>query len=593
MNQKSIAVLPFENISSDPENEYFADGVTEEIINALSQVEGLKVTARTSSFSYKGKKEDVRKIGNQLGVSTVLEGGIRKAGKRVRVSAQLIRTDNGFQIWSESFDRELTDIFELQDEISLHIADRIRENYGHLEIADHLAKKPTENLQAYDLYLRGRYNHLKWDREGIENGMRFYEESIREDPQFAHPYFGIAFCYAMYGSWMKRPELLDLAEDYIQKGFAIDSQSDLGYFAKATLEFWGRWNFIEGEKSYHKAIALNSSNSEAMEGLAELYIAIGYFEKAKEQTERALRINPISANHLFTMGDILYMQNHIEQALSYFDASLRADRLFEHAIAYKQLVLIQLGHKDRLESFMEAYDSRPDNILCRALFSVMHPDLSSEISKEEALRLAVESEEIGLIGWKLYLLAHLGKKDEALRFLEKVVRNKEGQYINFSHMPLLEPLQSEQSYHDLVSRVFSPASLPDKSRAFSPTEAEKKSLMDEEEIQSISEKLAFLMDEEKAYLNPTLSLRELAEKLELGSNKLSWYLNEIVGKSFSEFINGRRIEEFKRKARDENYTHLSLLGLALESGFNSKSVFNDNFKKATGSTPSNWLKENR
>ncbi|MCB0644482.1 MAG: hypothetical protein KDC44_22715, partial [Phaeodactylibacter sp.] len=136
--QKSIVVLPFENISSDPENEYFADGVTEEIINALSKVEGLKVTVRTSSFAYKNNLKDIRMIGKELGVSTALEGSIRKSGSRIRISTQLTRTDNGFQVWSESFDRNLTDIFELQDEISLLIADKIRENFGHFEIKEHL-----------------------------------------------------------------------------------------------------------------------------------------------------------------------------------------------------------------------------------------------------------------------------------------------------------------------------------------------------------------------------------------------------------------------------------------------------------------------
>ncbi|HKL39314.1 MAG TPA: hypothetical protein VJ894_01480, partial [Cryomorphaceae bacterium] len=185
INQKSIAVLPFDNLSSDKDNEYFADGITEEIINALSKIQGLKVTARASSFSYRGTKPDVRIIGNDLGVSTVLDGSLRRAGNRVRISAQLVRTDSGFHIWSENFDREIDDIFKLQDEISILIAEKIRENYGHLEIAGHLAAKPTDNIDAYELYLKGRFNHLKWDWEGLQNGIKYYEESIAKDQSFA------------------------------------------------------------------------------------------------------------------------------------------------------------------------------------------------------------------------------------------------------------------------------------------------------------------------------------------------------------------------------------------------------------------------
>ena len=162
-SNKSIAVLPFVNMSADPENEYFSDGITEEIINALTTVKGLKVIARTSSFAFKNKNIDVRTIGDQLGVGTILEGSVRKAKNRVRITAQLISTNDGTHFWSKNFDRDLEDIFALQDEISLHIADQIRENFGHLNIQEHLIEAPTQNMEAYDLYLKGRYQHLLWD----------------------------------------------------------------------------------------------------------------------------------------------------------------------------------------------------------------------------------------------------------------------------------------------------------------------------------------------------------------------------------------------------------------------------------------------
>ena len=187
IEQRSIAVLPFENLSSDLENEYFSDGMTEEIINALSKIGGLKVTARTSSFAFKNRKIDVRHIGNQLGVSTVLEGSIRKSGNRVRITAQLIHTDNGFHIWSESFDRQLEDIFALQDEVSLLIADKIRENFGHLTLEDHLVAAETKNIEAYNLYLKGRYFQLKWEAEGFEKAISCYEKSMELDPHYPLP----------------------------------------------------------------------------------------------------------------------------------------------------------------------------------------------------------------------------------------------------------------------------------------------------------------------------------------------------------------------------------------------------------------------
>ena len=154
-SDKSIAVLPFVNMSADPENEYFSDGISEEILNALTHVEGLQVTARTSSFSFKGKNEDVRQIGNKLSVANILEGTVRKAGKKIRINAQLINTADGYHVWSEVYDSELEDIFDVQDEISRKIVNRLKENFAITEKKENVIKPPTENLDAYNLYLKG------------------------------------------------------------------------------------------------------------------------------------------------------------------------------------------------------------------------------------------------------------------------------------------------------------------------------------------------------------------------------------------------------------------------------------------------------
>jgi TolB-like protein len=243
-------------MSADSNNEYFSDGITEELINALTTVKGLKVIARTSSIAYKNKNVDVRTIGDQLGVNTVLEGSVRKSNNRVRITAQLISTDDGTHFWSKNFDRDLEDIFAIQDEISLHIADKIRENFGHLNIQEHLIEAPTKNMEANDLYLKGRHQHLMWDGEGMVNSIALYEKCISIDASFALPYFGLVYSYAMYGSWTTNKAILQLAKDYLNKGFELDKQSYIGYFGQATLLFLGHWNFIEGQNFF-----LNQWNS--------------------------------------------------------------------------------------------------------------------------------------------------------------------------------------------------------------------------------------------------------------------------------------------------------------------------------------------
>ena len=214
----------------------------------------------------------------------------------------------------------MEDIFALQDEISLHIADQIRENFGHLNIQEHLIEAPTQNMEAYNLYLKGRYQHLMWDGPGIANATELYEQSVAIDPSFALPYFGLAYCYAMSGSWGNNKGLLQMSKEKLSKGFNLDKQSYVGYFSKATLSFWGQWDFINGHKYFQKAIELNPSYTEAEEGLCELYTAVGYFEKALWHVDNILKINPFAPNHYFTKANIHYLnEDYTESSRMYRD----------------------------------------------------------------------------------------------------------------------------------------------------------------------------------------------------------------------------------------------------------------------------------
>ena len=197
---KTIAVLPFVNMSADPDNEYFSDGITEELSNALTKVDGLLVTSRTSSFAFKGKNEEVRKIGEQLGVNTVLEGSVRKTGNKVRITAQLINTADGYHLWSEVYDRKLEDIFAVQDEIARIITNKLREKLTTEGSKESLVKPATENIEAYNLYLKGLFYWNKWTPEDRKKAIKIYEEAIEKEPNFALPYSGLANCYSILGS---------------------------------------------------------------------------------------------------------------------------------------------------------------------------------------------------------------------------------------------------------------------------------------------------------------------------------------------------------------------------------------------------------
>lgn len=591
---KSVAVLPFVNMSADPDNEYFSDGITEEIINALTTIQGLKVIARTSSFAFKGKNVDVRTIGSQLGVNTILEGSVRKAKNRVRITAQLVKTDDGSHLWSKNFDRELEDIFALQDEISLLIADQIRENFGHIEIQDHLIKAPTKNIEAYNLYLKGRYHQLKWNAKDLLSGVEYYKESIRQDPSFALPYFGAAMSYGINASWGFVPykEGIQMADKLFKEGLKISQQDYLGYFARATVSFWGKWDFKAGHQYLLQTMTLNPSFTDAEEGLAELYTAIGAFDKAMLHTHNILTLNPLSPNHYYTKGNIHYLSKNYEKTIESLETALQIDPHFALAIEVIAICYIHLKDYKKLEEFLSTQPQAEQPGKCRALFKLMHPDVNVNVDLEAVRSNIKEDTTSGLIPWNLYLQVYLGNHEISLDMLEQGVKVRTGQLINFQNDPFLIPLHKYPRFQKLVNTIFNPLKLPNPDKDIKVTDSIK-SVIPKKEAELYLAAISGLFENEQLFLDSNLCLKLLAEKINLHPNKLSWLLNEHIGKNFNEFINAFRLKSFKKKALDPANSHLTLLGLAYESGFNSKTAFNAFFKKIEGLTPSVWLKSQK
>jgi len=592
---KSIAVLPFVNMSSDPDNEYFSDGITEEIINALTKIRGLKVIARTSSFAFKGKNEDVRKIGQQLGTSTVLEGSVRKVNNRVRITAQLISTEDGVHFWSKNFDRELEDIFAIQDEISLLIADQIRENYGHFDIQDHLIEAPTLNIEAYNLYLKGRYHQLRWNAIDLIQAVEYYKQSIQKDSSFALPYFGAGLCCSINAAWGFMPynEGIKKAEQFIKEGLQIDDESYLGYFAQATLSLWGKWDFKTGYHYLTKSLTLNPSFTEAEEGLAELYTAIGGFKKAMQHTHRVLRLNPLSPNHYYTKGNIHYLSQEYEETIKSLETALQVEPNFALAIELIAVCYIHLKAYQKLDTFLQNHPQIEKPNECRALYKLMHPDENIDLNME-AIRLNLsEDHSASLIPWHLYIHVYLGNYKLALDLLEEGIKTRTGQFINFKNDPFLVPLHKQERFQQIASVIFHPSKLPDHKSNISIKVESTPSTIKIKEAKKYLATISVLLEEEELFLDQTLCLKILAEKVNLHPNKLSWLLNEHIGKNFNEYVNSYRLKAFKLKALDPANSHLTLLGLAYESGFNSKTVFNSFFKKIEGMTPKVWVKSQK
>ena len=291
-----LAVLPFVNMSANSENEYFSDGITEELLNAFTKVDGLQVTSRTSAFAFKGKNSDIREIGIQLNVDRILEGSVRRAGSRVRISAQLINAVDGYHIWSENYDRDLTDIFEVQDEISNIIANKCRENLTAKKHEEKLVKTPTQNIEAYTLFLKGLHFHNKITPKNTKKAIEFFEKAITLEPGYAHAYAMAAASYAFLGATgqMQPKEAFEIVHRYSDKALQLDSSLSAGYSAKGAAYLLYDWKWKQAYESLIKAVELHPATTEAHQLLSLYYLSTRRKNEAVDIMEKALQVDPVS-----------------------------------------------------------------------------------------------------------------------------------------------------------------------------------------------------------------------------------------------------------------------------------------------------------
>ena len=316
ISQNSIAVLPFTNMSSDLEQEFFSDGISEEIINMLAQVPGLKVSGRTSSFSFKGKNLDLRSIGEQLKVSHILEGSVRKSGNKLRITAQLIKVDDDFHLWSEKFDRQLEDIFDIQDEIALAILNAIKIKLLEAEKRN-LLKRYTDNPEAYQLYLQGRFHMNQFSGpDALKNGIRYYGEAIKIEPAYALAYAGIASSYLNLWlfNYLPNEQCLPQLKQAVQRAMELDNEIAESHYAMANLKFWYEWDCKDALSLYQKAIEINPNMAEAHAWYAHCLNAIGQYTKGFEHTAIAYNLDPFSLINDFYVGWGYLHAGHYEKA---------------------------------------------------------------------------------------------------------------------------------------------------------------------------------------------------------------------------------------------------------------------------------------
>ncbi|MBX2873352.1 MAG: tetratricopeptide repeat protein [Saprospiraceae bacterium] len=313
---KSIAVLPFENRSSDPEQEYFSDGITEEIIYGLSQLENLKVASRTSSFVYKHTKESVETIAKQLNVDTILEGSVRKMGNKVRIGVQLVDAHNGFQIWTERYHRELEDIFEIQDEIAEKVVRKLELSLLGKEKNQPIIGRKTDNIKAYQLYLQGR-NYLD-QRINVDAALSCFKQAVALDPSFAAAYTSIAYGYFYKLTFANYPpnEGFPNVQENAQKALQVDSTIAEAHTMQGLVDFYYKYDKEKARQAYEKSILLQPNVADTYRIKAYFHSMILEFDEAISCAEKAHKLDPMSVNNCMSLGDIYYRADQYNKALT-------------------------------------------------------------------------------------------------------------------------------------------------------------------------------------------------------------------------------------------------------------------------------------
>jgi adenylate cyclase len=432
----AIAVLPFLDLSPQKDQEYFCDGMTEELIQALGKVPGLHVPARTSVFQFKGKADDIRRIGEKLSVETVLEGSVRKAGDQLLIAVNLVNAADGYHLWSHTYDRDVKDVFAVQEEIARAVVDALR-----LEVTGKLVKRPTDKLEAYTLYLFGRYFWNKMTRPGWEKSIEYFERALQEDPKFALAYTGITDAHCFLGTLGDVPIRVSLPKARSAAARALQLDPDLAEAHIAmghVLSFERSWP--EAEKAYKRGLRLNPNSPLAHVFFAgTLLLPLGRTDEALLETRRALKLDPLSLFVNRALGWTLYQLRRYDEAAQQLRKTLELDPDFATAhINLGQVFLEQRKFEEAIAEFQKA--GSPAGPLALLYARSGRP--------EEARRMLDKLRP----GTGAAVYAALGDKDQAFGCIDQGLQQGRP-YIWIKTDPHYDPLRSDPRFAVLLKRL--------------------------------------------------------------------------------------------------------------------------------------------
>jgi adenylate cyclase len=458
--EKSIAVLPFENLSDDKSNAYFAEGIQEEILTRLSKIAALKVISRTSTAKYKSAPDNLREVGKQLGVATLLEGSVQKANDQIRVNVQLIRAANDSHLWADTFDRKLTDVFAVESEIAKSIADTLKAKLtGSEEHA--ISARPTENTEAHQSYLKARYFWNKRTGPDLQTAIDYFKQAIEQDPNYALAYAGLADSYVLlpyYGVGTLQ-QSSPPAKAAAQKALELDPtlaepHSTLG------LILYSGFDFSQSKKEFERAIALdpNDATTHQWFGNGPL-IVTGEFDRAIAEGKRAVELDPLSLVVNTDLAVDYTMARRYPEAIEQFNKILAMDPRFYYARWAFGLALQCNGQlPEAIAQYKKAADLTDDPFVLAWLAQ----GYAKAGQRDEALKLLAQLEELATkryVGAWSFAIVHLalGEKGKAVDELERAFRERSDPFITFIKVsPLFDPLRGDPRFQALLAKAFTP-----------------------------------------------------------------------------------------------------------------------------------------
>lgn len=455
----SIAVLPLMNVTADPDCEYFADGLAEDFINALSKLPGVRVAARTSAFAFKERQAHVRQIADQLGVKLILEGSVRKSGNRLRITAQLVNAADGFQLWSERYDREIDmrDIFAVQDEITLAVVDALKLKLPSGEQSAVL-KHPTENVRAHELYLKGRFHLFRMTRSGIEAGIPYFEKAIEADPSYALARVGLAHAYRMFGLSLDKPtsEVGPKAKSAAFEAIAIDNNLAEAHAVLAFNMFWYEWDWSAAEKHFKRALELNPNSPDTLWMYAHLPSNMGRHQEGLAAVARARELDPLSGLVNAMEGQFLLHAGRTEEAIARLQEALALDPQSRVAHLFAASAYIEQGLF--AEAVSEASIARaltPENTQALAFEAFANAKLDKRAEARDALEALLKiSGERYVPPYNIALVYNgLGEPSEALAWLDLGFEQRDPKMVFLKVEPKWKNLRDHPRFIALLNRI--------------------------------------------------------------------------------------------------------------------------------------------